>query len=114
MRERARNLRSESEPHLNDRCLFQLRGKVLGGTRSINGMVYMRGQPQVLADTHRRTGILGHANDDWLVGKVWAGRLNSKIAPRGTFAFAHSRPPCASMIERQIASPMPMPPDLVV
>jgi choline dehydrogenase len=46
MRERARNLRSESELHLNNRCLFQLRGKVLGGASSINGMVYMRGQPQ--------------------------------------------------------------------
>jgi choline dehydrogenase-like flavoprotein len=53
MRERARNLRSESEPHLNERCLFQLRGKVLGGTSSINSMVYMRGQPQVLADIHQ-------------------------------------------------------------
>src|ERR1700693_5468706 len=30
------------------------------------------------------------------------------------FAEAHSRPPWASMIERQIESPMPMPPDLVV
>ena len=28
--------------------------------------------------------------------------------------MAHSRPPCASMIERQIESPMPMSPDLVV
>jgi choline dehydrogenase-like flavoprotein len=64
MRERARNLRSESEPHLNDRYLFQLRGKVLGGTSPINGMAYMRGQPQVLADIHCRTGIPGHANDD--------------------------------------------------
>ena len=43
MRERARNLRSKSELHLNNRCLFQLRGKVLGGASSINGMVYMRG-----------------------------------------------------------------------
>ena len=46
MRERARNLRSESELHLNNRRLFQLRGKALGGESSIKGMVYMRGQPQ--------------------------------------------------------------------
>jgi choline dehydrogenase len=34
---------SEPEPELNNRTMFQPRGKVLGGTSSINGMVYMRG-----------------------------------------------------------------------
>src|SRR6202790_1729098 len=34
---------SEPEPQLNGRVLYQPRGKVLGGTSSINGMVYMRG-----------------------------------------------------------------------
>ncbi|MDZ8239452.1 MAG: GMC family oxidoreductase N-terminal domain-containing protein [Nostoc sp. ChiQUE01a] len=34
---------TEPEPHLNGRKLFSPRGKVLGGTSSINGMVYMRG-----------------------------------------------------------------------
>lgn len=37
---------SEPEPNLNGRRLFQPRGKVLGGTGSINGMIYMRGQPE--------------------------------------------------------------------
>jgi choline dehydrogenase len=37
---------SEPEPHLNGRRLFQPRGKVLGGTGAINGMIYMRGQPE--------------------------------------------------------------------
>ncbi len=35
---------SEPEPELNGRRLFQPRGKVLGGTGSINGMIYVRGQ----------------------------------------------------------------------
>src|SRR6201998_2403119 len=36
---------SEPEPQLNGRTLYVPRGKVLGGTSSINGMVYMRGTP---------------------------------------------------------------------
>jgi choline dehydrogenase len=34
---------SEPEPELNGRVMYQPRGRVLGGTSSINGMVYMRG-----------------------------------------------------------------------
>jgi choline dehydrogenase len=37
---------SEPEPELNGRRIFTPRGKVLGGSSSINGLVYIRGQPQ--------------------------------------------------------------------
>ena len=37
--------RTEPEPHLGGRTLATPRGKVLGGSSSINGMVYVRGHP---------------------------------------------------------------------
>jgi choline dehydrogenase len=37
--------RSEPEPHLGGRRLTYPRGKVLGGSSSINGLVYVRGHP---------------------------------------------------------------------
>ena len=37
---------TEPEPHLDGRRLHTPRGKVLGGSSSINGLVYIRGNPQ--------------------------------------------------------------------
>jgi choline dehydrogenase len=37
---------SEPEPHLDGRRMHTPRGKVLGGSSSINGLVYIRGNPQ--------------------------------------------------------------------
>jgi choline dehydrogenase len=37
---------TEPEPHLNGRSMHTPRGKVLGGSSSINGLVYIRGNPQ--------------------------------------------------------------------
>jgi len=37
--------RTEADPGLHGRALIYPRGKVLGGSSSINGMIYMRGQP---------------------------------------------------------------------
>ena len=54
---------SEPEPHLNGRRLFQPRGKVLGGTGSINGMIYVRGQPQDY-DGWAESGCDGWGYDD--------------------------------------------------
>ncbi len=37
-----------------------------------------------------------------------AGRTQVKVAPSPSFADAERRPPCASMIERLMRSPIPM------
>src|ERR1700745_1365375 len=42
------------------------------------------------------------------------GRLTLNVEPGPGIAEAHIRPSCASIIERQIDSPMPMPSALVV
>src|SRR5579883_2220813 len=52
---------SEPEPELNNRIMYQPRGKVLGGTSSINGMVYMRGNAADY-DEWRQRGCTGW---DW-------------------------------------------------
>ncbi len=52
---------SEPEAQLKGRTLYQPRGKVLGGTSSINGMVYMRGTPSDY-DNWRQRGCEGW---DW-------------------------------------------------
>lgn len=48
MRSKLRNwqLHSEPEPHLNNRRIFNPRGKTLGGSSSINAMLYIRGQKE--------------------------------------------------------------------
>src|SRR5882724_2163161 len=38
-----------------------------------------------------------------------SGRLIRNVAPGPWFGSAHNRPPCASMIEREMVKPMPIP-----
>ena len=56
---------TEPEPHCNGRRIPIPRGKMLGGSSSINGMVYVRGQPQDY-DVWRQLGNAGWAWSDVL------------------------------------------------
>ncbi|HAV3483501.1 TPA: NAD(P)-binding protein, partial [Acinetobacter baumannii] len=38
-------MHSEEEPELNNRKIYEARGRVLGGSSSINGMNWVRGNP---------------------------------------------------------------------
>ncbi len=53
---------SEPEPELLGRTMYQPRGKVLGGTSSINGMIYIRGTPADY-DEWRQRGCEGWSWD---------------------------------------------------
>ena len=50
---------SEPEPYMNNRRIYHARGKVLGGSSSINGMIFQRGNP---LDYERWAGRPGHAD----------------------------------------------------
>ena len=56
---------TEPEPGLNGRQVFQPRGKVLGGSSSINGLLYVRGQHEDY-DRWRQHGNAGWGFDDVL------------------------------------------------
>jgi choline dehydrogenase len=56
---------TEPEPDLNNRKIIQPRGKVLGGSSSINGLLYVRGQPEDY-DHWRQLGNAGWSFEDVL------------------------------------------------
>ena len=57
--------RTEAEAGLNGRSLIYPRGKVMGGSSSINGMIYMRGQQRDYEEWARLTG-----DDSWRWNQV--------------------------------------------
>ena len=72
---------TEPEPQLNGRRTQWARGKVLGGSSSIHGMVYMRGLPIDFADWAAR-GLTG-----WSYEEVLPYFLRSENSHRGGGAF---------------------------
>lgn len=64
--------RTEAEPGLGGRSLIYPRGRVLGGSSSINGMLYLRGQ-KADYDHWRQLGCTGWGADD-----VWPLFLKSE------------------------------------
>jgi len=49
--------RSEPEPFMNGRRIYHARGKVLGGSSSINGMIFQRGNPMDYEKWAREPGL---------------------------------------------------------
>src|SRR5690606_1781647 len=72
---------TESEPGLDGRVMAWPRGKVLGGSSAINGMVYVRGQPEDF-DAWRDQG-----NPGWSYDEVLPYFRRSEDQVRGADAF---------------------------
>lgn len=89
---------TDAEPGLNGRALRYPRGKVLGGSSSINGMIYMRGQAR---DYDRWGAGDGHGpNPGWSWAECLPNFLKHEDFHRGADAF-HASPGFDPSGERQ-------------
>lgn len=59
------NYQTEAEPELNGRSVYWPRGKVIGGSGSVNGLVFLRGSPRDY-DRWAQSGARGWSYDDCL------------------------------------------------
>jgi choline dehydrogenase-like flavoprotein len=95
---------AEPDPGTNGRAILYPRGRVLGGSSSINGLIYIRGQPEDY-DHWAQLGNRGWSWEDCLPyfkkAERWEGEgteVRGKTGP--LFTAKMDRPPiCATVIE---------------
>ena len=73
---------SEPEPYMNNRCVYHARGKVLGGSSSINGMIFQRGNP---LDYERWASDQGMSNWDYSHCMPYFKRMENCLAGGDAF-----------------------------
>ena len=96
--------RSEPDPGINGRAIVYTRGRVIGGSSSINGMIYIRGQPEDY-DHWAQLGNRGWSWDDCLPyfrqAERWEGEGNAVRGKEGPLYTSKTDRPaiCATVIE---------------
>ena len=96
--------RSEPDPGTNGRALNYTRGRVIGGSSSINGLIYIRGQPEDY-DHWAQLGNRGWSWDDCLpyfrAAERWEGEGRDARGKEGPlFTSKTDRSPiCAAALE---------------
>ncbi|GGK75027.1 choline dehydrogenase [Planomonospora parontospora subsp. parontospora] len=80
---------SEPEPHMHGRRVYHARGKVLGGSSSINGMIFQRGNP---LDYERWAADPGMADWDYAHCLPYFKRMENCLADPGTPFRGHGGP----------------------
>ncbi|MEL6374562.1 MAG: choline dehydrogenase [Pseudomonadota bacterium] len=101
------------EPHLGDRTIIWPRGKVLGGSSSINGLLYVRGQARDF-DTWRQLGNAGWSFDDVLPyfkraehQERGSDAYHGADGPLGVSDVRMDNPLCDAFIEACVAEGIP-------
>jgi choline dehydrogenase len=97
--------KAEPDPGVNGRAILYPRGRVLGGSSSINGMIYVRGQPEDF-DHWAQLGNRGWSWDDVLPyfkkAEGWEGgadEFHGAGGPLLTSRTADKPPLCQKIIE---------------
>jgi len=96
--------RSEPDPGTNGRAIVYTRGRVIGGSSSINGLIYIRGQPEDY-DHWAQLGNRGWSWEDCLpffrAAERWEGQGNDVRGKDGPlFTSNMNRDPlCAAVVE---------------
>src|ERR1700691_490638 len=108
---------TEPEPELGGRQVFQPRGKVLGGSSSINGLLYVRGQHQDY-DRWRQRGNAGWGYDDVLPyfkkaenQQRGADKYHGSGGPLPVSDLGHPDPLSAAFIAAAAETGLPINPD---
>ncbi|MEM8974031.1 MAG: choline dehydrogenase [Pseudomonadota bacterium] len=104
---------SGPEPHLNDRVVNWPRGRVIGGTSAINGLLYVRGQAQDF-DTWRQLGNSGWSYEDVLPyfkraedQERGADDFHGSGGPLGVSDVRMNNPLCEAYIKASVAAGVP-------
>jgi choline dehydrogenase len=107
---------TEPEPNLDDRRIHWPRGKVLGGSGSVNGLVYLRGSPRDY-DRWAQAGATGWSYDavEPIFRSIehWEGDPSDARGAEGKVHVAVPRmaPAAAAFIESCVAAGLPRNPD---
>jgi len=109
---------TEPDPGSNDRVHVWPRGKVLGGSSSINGLLYIRGQAADY-DGWRQMGNEGWGWDDCLPyfirsegNETFTGELHGKDGPLGVSDPTEHNPVSDAMIDAGVEAGLPRKPDV--
>jgi choline dehydrogenase len=108
---------TEPEPELGGRQVFQPRGKVLGGSSSINGLLYVRGQHEDY-DRWRQRGNSGWGYDDVLPyfkkaenQQRGGDKYHGAGGPLSVSDLGHPDPLSAAFIDAAAETGLPVNPD---
>jgi choline dehydrogenase len=108
---------TEPEPGLGGRSVFQPRGKVLGGSSSINGLLYVRGQHEDY-DRWRQRGNVGWGYDDVLPYFMkaedqtrGADRYHGTGGPLPVSDWRHADPLSEAFVKAAVEAGIPFNPD---